>query len=363
MDETHSLPHYKIFIKPNDFRELRRDIWNDAPIPAQLTLEGKKLEIDLSYRGSHIRDLPKKSYQISFFRPNQFKGFKQVHINAEFKDPSIIRNKLSFDFFSDIGCLAPQTRHVFLLLNGKAEGVYLEIEAVDEKFLKRRNLPNGSIFYAVDGDANFSLMSDLEKEAKKSLLLGYEKKWGNKEDNYHLQEMIFTINTLPREQFEREIFKHLDVNKYLRWVAGGVLTANYDGFVHNYALYRNGKTGLFEVIPWDYDATWGRDVNGELLEAGYVPIVGFNTLTARLLDVEFFRRQYCEILEEIMDHQFTLTYMIPKVKALLQDIRPYVLLDPYKNQQINEFDQEEEVISKFIEERRNYVRTELKKIR
>ena len=33
---------------------------------------------------------------------------------------------------------------------------------------------------------------------------------------------------------------------------------NNDGFTHNYALYRNSETGLFEIIPWDYDATWGR---------------------------------------------------------------------------------------------------------
>jgi spore coat protein H len=362
MDETNNLPQYKIFIKPNDFRELRRDIWIDDPVPALLTLDGKKLEMELSYRGSHIRDFAKKSYQISFYRPSKYKGSKQVHVNAEFKDPSMIRNKLSFDFFSDIGCLAPQSRHVFLTLNGKAAGVYLEIESVDENFLSRRNLPDGSIFYAVDGDANFSLISDLDKETKKSLLLGYERKWGKIEDDYHLQEMIFTINTLTREEFEREISKHLHVDKYLHWVAGVVFTANYDGFVHNYSLYRNGETGLFEVIPWDYDATWGRDVNGGLLEADYVPIDGFNTLTARLLDVERFRRQYCKILETIMADQFTVDYMVPKVENLLSKIRPYVLVDPYKKQEINEFDNEINVIKEFIEERRIYLKEQLSKL-
>jgi spore coat protein H len=362
MDETTNLPQYKIFIKPNDFRELRRDIWIDEPVPAQLTLDGKKLEINLSYRGSHIRDFAKKSYQISFYKPSKYRGVKQFHINAEFKDPSMIRNKLSFDFFSDIGCLAPQSRHIFLTINGKAEGVYLEIESVDENFLLRRNLPNGAIFYAVDGDANFSLMSDLDKETKKSLNLGYEKKWGEKEENYYLQEMIFNINTLPRAEFEKEIPQHLHINQYLHWVAGGVLTANYDGFVHNYALYRNGETSLFEMVPWDYDATWGRDVNGKLMEADYVPYDGFNTLTARLLDIESFRRQYREILETIMDQQFTVEYMMPKVENLLKQIRPFVLLDPYKKQQITEFDNEIEVIRQFIEERRIYLKSQLHKL-
>lgn len=362
MDETTKIPQYKLFIKPNDLRELKRDIWIDDPIPAQLTVEGKKLEIDISYRGSHIRDYFKKSYEISFYKPLKFKGSKRVHLNAEFKDPSLIRNKLSFDFFSDIGTLAPQSHHIFLTLNGKAKGVYLEIESVDENFLKRRNLPNGAIFYAVDGDANFSLISDLDKETKKSLELGYKRKWGSDSDDYFLQELIYKINTIQRADFEKEIQNYVNVEKYLKWVAGVIFTANYDGFVHNYALYRNGETGLFEVIPWDYDATWGRDVNGKLMEADYVPIDGFNTLTARLLDVDSFRKQYVRLIEITLDQKFTKEYMIPKVEKLLQFIRLSVLQDPYKKHHIDDFDKEIAIISKFIEERRNYLKKKLVKL-
>jgi spore coat protein H len=359
MDETANLSKYKLFIKPNELRELKRDIWIDDPIPAQLTVDEKKMEIDISYRGSHIRKFNKRSYQISFFKPKKFRGSKTVHLNAEYKDPSLIRNKLSFDFFSDIGTLAPQSRHIFLTLNGKEEGVYLELESVDENFLKRRNLPNGAIFYAVDGDANFSLVSDLDKENKKSLDLGYERKCGVDLDDYHLQELIYKINTIPRADFEKEISKLINVDKYLKWVTGVVFTANYDGFVHNYSLYRNGDTGLFEVIPWDYDATWGRDLNGKIMEVDYVPIKGFNTLTARVLDVETFRKQYRNLLEEIMNYQFTVEYMIPKVETLLQSIRPYVLLDPYKKQQIEVFDKELALISTYIEKRRKYLKRKI----
>jgi spore coat protein H len=359
MDEIINLPQYKLFINPNDLRELKRDIWIEDPIPAQLTVEGKRLEIDLSYRGSHIRDFTKKSYQITYYKPKIYRGSNRFHLNAEFKDPSFIRNKLSFDFLAEIGNLAPLSRHVLLTLNGKIEGVYLEIESVDENFLKRRNLPSGAIFYAVDGDANFSLMSDLDKETKKSLELGYERKCGSDVDDYYLQEMIFTINTLSKADFEKGVLKYIDVDKYLHWVAGVIFTANYDGFVHNYALYRNGSTGLFEIIPWDYDATWGRDVNGKLMEAGYVPIEGFNTLTARILDVDSYRKHYRSLLEDNMTEKFTEEYMIPRVENLLKTIRPYVLQDPYKKQNIEDFDKELEVISRFIEERRNYIKRKL----
>jgi spore coat protein H len=353
------IPEYQLFIHPSVVSELRKDIWMDDPVSAKLTINKKKYAIDIAYRGSHIRDLRKKSYQLSFYKPSTHRNAKEVHLNAEFMDPSLLRNKLSFDFFNEIGCLSPESRFVFMKLNGKNEGVYLEIESVDEFFLANRQLPKGSLFYAVDGDANFSLMSNLDKEVKKSLNLGYEQKYGTDQDDEQLQEMIIKINTIPRAEFENEIVKYVNVDKYLRWLAGVIFTQNFDGFVHNYALYRNGETGLFEVIPWDYDATWGRDVNGEIMREDYLRIEGFNTLTARILDVKVFRTQYKNLLEEILNRKFNVDYMKPKIQAMHDLIRPYVQKDPYEKDNMDIFDKEPDFIATYIEARGNYIRSQL----
>lgn len=354
-----TLPIYHLYIHPTDIIEMKRDIWCDEPVPAKLTFDKKKLEIDLAYRGSHIRKSKKKSYHVSFYKPAKYRNAKELHLNAEYKDPSLIRNKLSLDFFSEIGTLSPKSRHVFLRINGRDEGVYLELESVDEHYLVNRNLPSGAIFYAVDGDANFSLMSDLDKEVKKTLDSGYEKKLGIERDDYCLQEMILNVNTIVRAAFEFEIQKYIDIDKYLRWLAGVVFTQNYDGFVHNYALYRNGDTGQFEIIPWDYDATWGRDVNGKYMNEDYVRIQGFNTLTARILDVDNFRKKYKSLLIQIMNHQFTTEYLNPKIDRLASQIRPFVLKDPYLKENIGLFDQEPEFISRYINARTSYLKSKL----
>ena len=353
------IPEYQLFIHPSDRSELRKDIWREDPVAAKLTIHKKKYEIDLAYRGSHIRDFQKKSYAISFYKPKKYRQVQEIHWNAEFKDPSLIRNKLSFDFFEEIGCLAPTSRFVFLKINGVNEGIYLELESVDEFFLGNRNLPKGPIFYAVDGDANFSLMNDVEKKAKESLGLGYEQKCGEEQDEMELQKMIFAINTISKEDFETEIIKYINVDQYLRWLAGVVFTQNFDGFVHNYALYQNGDTGLFEVIPWDYDATWGRDVDGEIMEEDYLRIQGFNTLTARILDIKTFRKQYKNLLEEILSSTFTVEHLQPKIQALHDLIRPYMEKDPYEKGNLHVFDQEPAFICNYIEARGEYIRSQL----
>ncbi|KOP80895.1 spore coat protein [Lysinibacillus sp. FJAT-14745] len=353
------IPEYHLFIHPLDLSELRKDIWCDDPIPAKLTINKRKYDIDIAYRGSHIRDFRKKSYHISFIKPSTYRNTKEIHINAEYKDPSLLRNKLSLDFFNEIGCLSPKSQFVNMKLNGKNEGLYLELESVDEYFLKNRQLPQGPLFYAVDGDANFSLMSDLDKEVKKSLKAGYELKYGTEQDEFHLQKMIIEINTLSKAEFENEIVKYINVNQYLSWLAGAVFTQNFDGFVHNYALYQNSETRQFEVIPWDYDATWGRDVNGKVMEEDYLRIEGFNTLTARILDVKTFRRQYKNLLKVILNNQFNVDYLKPKIQGMHNLIRPYIQKDPYKKNDIHLFDKEPEYILDYIEARAKYIRGKL----
>lgn len=355
------IPTYKLFISPKNLADLKKNIWSNQSVIGKLDIHNKKLDIDILYRGYYVRELKKKSYHLQFHKPKTWKGAKELHLNAEYKDHSFIRNKLSFDFFSSIGVMTPAAEYVFLTLNGKEEGVYLQLESVDEYFFKKRNIPVKSIFYAIDGDANFSLVSEYDNAPKKSLEMGYEIKYGLDEECLFLQEFIFKANTLLREEFEQQIGKYIDVEKYLLWLAGVVCTQNFDGFVQNYALCRIGEAGLFEILPWDYDGTWGRDVHGEIMEYDYIRINGFNTLSARMLDVPSFRKFYYEKLIRILNHQFSVDFLKPKIQEYHSQLRPFVLEDPYKKEYIEEFDSEPEFICKYIKDRNNYLRSELKK--
>ena len=359
MENGKSIPEYELFIHPLDLSELKKDIWSDDSLEAQLKINKKKLNIHIAYRGSHIRNFRKKSYYISFHKPRTYRNAKEIHLNSEYKDPSLLRNKLSLDFFHEIGCLTPMCQFVNLKLNGRNEGLYLELESVDEHFLNNRKLPLGPIFYAVDSDANFSLISDAQQDIKKTLLSGYELKYGTEADEVYLQEMIIKINTISRAEFESEIVKHINIEQYLRWLAGVIFTQNFDGFDHNYALYQNSETGLFEILPWDYDATWGRDVYGEVMEADYLRIKGFNTLTARILDIKTFRNQYKKLLEQILVNQFNVEHMKPKIQEMYDLIRPYVQQDPYKKNHLLSFDREPAYILSYIEARGKYIKEKL----
>lgn len=353
------IPSYSIYIHPEDLKLLRGDIWCDDPVGAKLKVGKKKYDIDLVYRGDYIRKLKKKSYTLSLIKPGSSVPETDIHLNAEFMDPSLMRNKLSLDFFANIGVISPNSQHVTLKINGMNQGVYLQLESVDEQFLRKRGLPDGAIYYAINDNANFSLISPFDKDVKKSLDKGYERKYGADGDDEYLQEFIYHLNLTPHHQLEQDIARYVDIDQYLKWLAGIVCTQNFDGFIHNYSLYKNGETNLFEIIPWDYDATWGRDVHGDIMEYDYVPIEGYNTLTARILEIPSFRKRYREIIGQIIEEQFTVQYMGPEIEALYERLRPYVLLDPFKKKDIDQFDKEPEIIKQFIVDRGQYLKEHL----
>lgn len=352
---------YEIIINPKLLNQLEKDIWMDDPVPAMLKVGNNRYKIGLSFRGNVIRKKKKKSYQIIFRKPHVVNGAHEIHLNAEFNDVSLIRNKLSLDFFDRIGVISPHSKHVLLYMNGSCKGIYLELESFDQFFLQKRKLSKGPIIYATDYYANFSLLTP-ENKLKTRLNEGYSIKYGHKKDLANLEEFIALINSLNNEEFEKKIPQILDVNQYLKWLSGVVCTQNFDGFIHNYALYQNGETGVYEITPWDYDGTWGRDLRGEPLEHDYVPITGYNTLTGRLLHFPSFKKKYCDILSSILDNDFTVEAQREMIEGLFKTLKLHITHDPFIKITEEKYENEKEYIFGFIQKRNAYLKQQLNKL-
>ncbi|MBM7585271.1 spore coat protein H [Bacillus pakistanensis] len=348
---------YSIFIHPKDLKALKQNVWRKRPVNAKLTTQNQSFKVDVLYRGEHIRNMQKKSYQLIFQK--SFYGAKEIHLNAEYKDLSLIRNKLSLDFFQDIGVLSPGSSYVLLYLNGTFQGIYLQLESLDEHLLKKRGLPSGSIHYAVNDDANFSLLTP-ELTVKEALDSGYSRKFGTTQDDDRLKELIYSINLASEREFPEIIEGILDVEKYLKWLVGVICTQNFDGFIQNYALYKNYETELFEISPWDYDGTWGKDLNGGDTAFDYISIDGYNTLTARLLQFEKYRKCYKEQMEEVLSTKFTPTYLEPVVQDLFTLLEPHRDKDPFIHASKLDFEEEAHQIITFIQDRNHFLTHQLK---
>jgi spore coat protein H len=156
--------------------------------------------------------------------------------------------------------------------------------------------------------------------------------------------------------------RKLDVANYLRWLAGAVLTNNYDGFDQNYALYEHKTSDKYRIIPWDYEGTWGRNCYGKPCASDLVRITGYNALTEALLADASVRKRYADLLADIVQTKFTEQSMMPVVRSMHGKIAESIYRDHTRNWPVRVFDGEPELIRRYIQERREIVRKELAKL-
>lgn len=341
-----------ILIPDQQLEYLNKDVYSDRFVNAFISVSGKKKPIKIRYRGGHTRNYPKKSYDMIL-------NGKRLHLNAEYDDPSFLRNALSFQFFRWIGVPSPKTKHILLRLNGEEQGVYLQIESVDRRFFQRRKIPVQALFYAVNDNANFSLTNPDTGKRKRTLFDGYEQIIGNATDRRHLKTFISRLNHLPESKLRRFLGANVDIDNYLRWLAGAVLTGNYDGFEQNYAIYRHRTQKLYRMIPWDYEGTWGRNCFGKRCESSLVRITGYNQLTKAVLSVGSYRKRYKKILHDILQHYFTVNRIERKIEEILRNIDPFVCEDWNKRWSYDQFTEEPRIIHDYISERREIIKDAL----
>lgn len=346
------LPEYHLLLGADEKRLLERHIWDETLIDANMLQAGRKLPVRIRYRGGHTRSYPKKSYEIRA-------AGKTFHLNAEYDDPSMLRNALSFRFFRQIGLPSPLTRHCTLRVNGQNEGVYLAIEAVNRSFFRRRRLRAGMLVYAINDRANFSVFRSQGGKHKASLMEGYKWISGPAAAKRRLTRFIGAIERLKGSRLSRHLKRSLDIDNYLRWLAGAVLTNNADGFEQNYALYTDFRSGMYRMIPWDYEGSWGRNCYGKPCPASLVRAEGYNALTAALLSVPGVRERYRRLLLELMDTQFTEARMMPVVHRMHNEIADAVSRDHTRNWPYSVFAGEPQLIRRFIRDRREWLHKEL----
>ncbi|MBU5441420.1 CotH kinase family protein [Paenibacillus sp. MSJ-34] len=343
-----SLPTRFIEIHQDEERALEEDIWSNEYVKAYLWNSGMREIVKLRYRGGHTREYPKRSYDI-------LHGTQMFHLNAEYDDPSMIRNALSFQFFEWIGVPCPQTKHCRLVINGVNRGVYLEIEAVNRQFFAKRGIPMESLVFAVNNHANFSLFHYKTGKRKQSLFKGYELEIGKEADGRKLSRFVYKLNTLKGKELLSFLSRQVDIENYLRWLAGAVFTGNYDGFDQNYALYRHKTRNMYRIIPWDYEGTWGRNCYGKQVESSLVRVTGYNQLTKKLLQFGSLRSRYKEILREILKETFTVSKISPVIYKMYRQISPYIYADYGRKWPLYVYENEPLVIQNYIQERRKLI--------
>ena len=183
-----------------------------------------------------IRDRSVKFNQ--FDRKQRFHGLRRIILNGALQDPSFLNETIGYGLFRDAGIPAPRTNYATVRVNGEAYGLYVQIEAVTQDFLKRwYKKSTGNLYEGPDDVLNWR---ELDKDSNQ-----------DRDDRTDLRQLAEAIERADDVDPWQTISQHVDMNKFARFLAMESLLGHWDGYtdVNNYRLYSAPTTGKFEFIP------------------------------------------------------------------------------------------------------------------
>lgn len=300
--------------------------------------------IGFRIRGNTSRDSDKKSFKISFntfIQGREFYGVDKLNLNGEHNDPSIIRSKLCFDLFKDIGMIASRAIHAAVYINGQYYGLYISVEHIDDEFLKKNfEDPSGNLWKCLY-PADLVYLGDDPSlyQAEPGGRPIYELTTNEEISDYsQLARLIKIINNTPDDLLPDSLEKVLSVPEVLKYIAMNILTGSWDDYwslMNNYYLYHNPSEDKFYWIPYDYDNTFGIDWFGiEWMNADpyNFPQVasGQRPLATRLLENMQYRNLYTHFLEFYRNNVFKLSLWENRIDSIKNLITPFAEDDVYR---------------------------------
>jgi len=284
-------------------------------VPAALRFEGRDFgRIGIRYKGnSSYRGAPgelKRSLKLEFDDAGgkrRFFGLAKLNLNNNAFDPSDMRETLAYDTFRRVGVPAPRTAYarVYITVAGQYDhayaGVFTVVEQIDQTFFADR------------WGAKVGLL--LKPEGLRGLP-DFGTAWNRYEDRYgargtttpadagRFMAFVHFVNEASDEEFAAGVAQYLDVDEFVRFLAGEVLIVNTDSPLamnHNYWMTIDPRSGKVVWLPWDMNMAFGGFGGDGVDLSVFEPAARGNfPLADRILSVPRYHAQYAAVLRNMV---------------------------------------------------------------
>jgi len=300
------------------------------------------LDVGFRLRGNTSLVSAKKSFKLSFntYVPGRkYNGLEKINLNGEHNDPSIIRSKLCWDLYQDFGIPAPRAAHTQVYINGNYYGLYINVEHIDEQFIKSRFGNNNGNLYKCLYPADLQYLGPDPNLYK--LMTGawrvYELHTNTATDDYSdLANFIDVLNNTEDDSLQVKLDAVFNVQSYLKYLVIECLTGHWDAYsfnMNNFYLYHNLNTGKFEFIPYDLDNTFGIDwmnIDWGIRNIYNMAASDPRPLTKRLLQNDLYRKEFSFYANQFLREYYNTTNMFPRIDSIYNMIYGYASFDTYR---------------------------------
>ncbi|TET33463.1 MAG: hypothetical protein E3J72_16715 [Planctomycetota bacterium] len=237
------LPVYELTVEKNKLRKLMINPAARVSVPAVFAHKGKRYEVKFRLRGASTRWLAKKGFKIVFPKKSTFDGRQCINLKAQLGDATLQQEKLSLDLINVTRAAASQAKYIHLRINGRFNGVYVEIEEIDEAFLKRTGRSTDGLLYR---SRNFQQL-----QKPRSYIESFRARTAAARDREAAIAFVEFLNRATNGEFDGFVEKYFNMEQVLDYLCVLALLERTEIEAGDYFMYRSPKTGLWELLTWD----------------------------------------------------------------------------------------------------------------
>jgi hypothetical protein len=192
----------------------------------------------------------KPAFKIKLTNGKRLLGLEHLTLNNMVQDPTMLHEAIGYQVYADAGVAAPSTGYVRLTVDGREQGLYLNVETIDRQFLERVFHDGSGILY----EANYGVDLRDGDEGK------FELDEGSDPNHAQLRALIAAVHTGGDGVFYGS-GAQVDTAGFLSMMAAGALLADWDNYyaANNYRIYWNPATHRWHFIPTGIDQTFNPD--------------------------------------------------------------------------------------------------------
>ena len=272
------VPRFELTVKDTDWAWLNisENALKEEYVPATLKIDGEEIgEVGVRYKGSSSLSncfkegrapCPRPSMKIMFgeFRgKTRVDGMEKINLHGiGGNDDSMLRERLTYRLFREMGVAAPRAAHAAVSVNGGPFGLYAMVEAIDAAFLENRW---GS------GAAEDNLWKEVwPRPYRQNLAAQLDN--GTLLAESGIKEFARALEKAVATGDRGEVERYINVEKALNYLAVDVVSDNIDGYrnfyckanaakpedcaPHNFYWRQTWPENRFALIPWDLDGTF-----------------------------------------------------------------------------------------------------------
>lgn len=248
-----------------------------------------------------------------YVKGQRLAGLKQLTLNNNKQDETLISQCLGYGLFRQAGLPAPRCAFAHVTVNGADLGVYSNVESISKQFLTRAFGDDTGNLYESGGDFGPGGTGGFQPKQDESM-----------PDCSDLDAVVTALEAPPTELATR-LGGVVDLDEFMRFWAMEVVTGHWDGYdnnVNNFYIYHSPVTGKLSFIPWGTDALFEARVRSTRPQSVYA----CGAMAWKLYDTPATRALYLAELRDVLDSVWDGNAVAAEIDRMQALLRP--LADP-----------------------------------